>query len=320
MLLAFAECRLRTQDGCFPYNITMSGRRDICTRKSTDDGRSWGNLTVIVQDASQNTPAYDAVRATVILNFNMNNGSNAQIMSVDNGDTWGPIQLLAPFLGALDGASAGPGVGIQLSPRNPHHPGRVLFIGHRGAYVEDVIWYSDDNGSSYSMATTPTGEILPGMDEAQLVELANGDVLANMRNNASHPGGSLRAVALSTDGGSSFSAPAFDPALPEPVCMATIVRAVPPLGDGNVYFANPGQSEGRMNGRVRRSRSCSGLDCPWDNTTLVVAEGAPYGYSCLAPINETHMGLLWETGAPGCSPESSACLQVFSVIPLSAFD
>lgn len=320
VLLAFAECRLRTQDGCFPDNITMAGRRDICTRKSTDNGRSWGALNVIVQGAAQNTPAYDAARALVILNFNLQNNSNAQVVSKDNGDAWGPIQSLTTYLGPLDGASAGPGVGIQLSQSNPHHPGRLLFIGHRGAYVEDVIWYSDDNGGTYSLAATPAGHTLPGMDEAQLVELANGDVLANMRNNASHPGGGLRAVALSTDGGSSFSAPSFDPALPEPVCMATIIRSAPPLGDGNVYFANPGQSEGRINGRVRRSRSCAGLDCPWDNTTLVVAEGAAYGYSCLAPINETHMGLLWETGAPGCSPESSACLQVFSLIPLSTFD
>ena len=75
-----------------------------------------------------------------------------------------------------------------------------------------------------------------------------------------------------------------------------------------------------MNGRVRRSRACTGLDCQWDAKTLVVAEGAPYAYSCLAPINVTHMGLLWETGAPGCSASSNACLQVFSIIPLSVFD
>jgi hypothetical protein len=29
-----------------------------------------------------------------------------------------------------------PGVGIQLEPNNPHHPGRLLFIGHAGAYVQ----------------------------------------------------------------------------------------------------------------------------------------------------------------------------------------
>ena len=182
------------------------------------------------------------------------------------------------------------------------------------------MWYSDDGGETYSLASTPTGHTLPLMDEAQLVELENGDVLANMRNQVPQPGGGhLRAVSISTDGGDTFSAPSFDPGLPEPVCMGSIIRASPPLGDGNVYFANPGQAQGRVNGRVRRSRACSGLDCVWDNSTLVVAEGAPFAYSCLSPINETHVGLLWETGAEGCSADSNACLQVFSVVPLSAF-
>jgi sialidase-1 len=290
-------------------------------RRSVDSGVTWGALGVVVYNASQNTPVFDAVRGTVVLNFNNAAGDNAQVESTDDGLTWSAVQPLARFLGTLDGSSAGPGVGLQLSAGNPYHPGRILFIGHRGAYIEDVVWFSDDGGATYSVSTTPTGHTLPAMDEAQLVELSNGAVLANMRNQVPQDGGELfRAVAVSTDGGDTFSAPSFDTALPEPVCQATIVRAAPPLGDGSVYFANPGQSTGRENGRVRRSRTCSGLDCQWDNTTLVVAEGSAYGYSCLAPLNETHMGLLWETGAPGCTAVSTACLQVFSIVPLSAFD
>eukprot|EP01050_Picozoa_sp_SAG11_P002960 SAG11_NODE_157_length_14147_cov_8.545202_22_plen_98_part_00 len=46
-----------------------------------------------------------------------------------------------------------------------------------GAYVIDRIWYSDDNGLSYQEAESN----LTKMDEAQLVELPNGDLLANMR-------------------------------------------------------------------------------------------------------------------------------------------
>lgn len=134
-LHAFAECRLVTGDGCLPDNVTMNGGRDICTRKSTDSGQTWGPLTVVVHNASQNTPVFDSGRGTIVLNFNTANGSNAQTVSADRGSTWGPIKLLAPFLGALDGASAGPGVALQLSAGNPHHPGRLLAIGHRGAYV-----------------------------------------------------------------------------------------------------------------------------------------------------------------------------------------
>ena len=245
---------------------------------------------------------------------------NAQMVSMDDGLTWGPLIPLSTFLGALDGAETGPGVGLRLSDSNPYHPGRLLFIGHRGAYVEDVIWLSDDGGLTYSLASTPTGHTLPKMDEAQLVELENGDVIANMRNEIKQPGGgSLRAVALSKDGGSTFTSPSFDTALLEPVCMASIFRAAPPLGDGSVHFSNPGQSSGRINGRVRRSRGCEAVNCPWD-ASLVIDAGVAFGYSCLGPINSTHMGLLWETNAEPCSADSSACLLVFSVIPLSAFN
>lgn len=41
-------------------------------------------------------------------------------------------------------------MGIQLTQGK--HKGRLLFIGHRGAYVQDSVWYSDDNGKTYSAA------------------------------------------------------------------------------------------------------------------------------------------------------------------------
>jgi sialidase-1 len=292
-------------------------------RRSLDGGATWGGLTVVVPNASQNTPVYDPSRGAVVLNVLTAGNRNAQVVSTDDGATWGALQPLGAFLGALDGALTGPGVGLRLSGANPHHPGRLLFIGHRGAYVEDVVWFSDDGGATYRVAATASGGgTLPKMDEAQLVELANGDVVANMRNNVKQPGGgaALRAVALSTDGGSSFAAIQFDPELVEPVCMASVLRAEPPLGDGSVYFANPGQAQGRVNGRVRRSRACAAAACDWDAKSLVVAEGAAFGYSCLGPLNATHMGLLWETNAEPCTADSSACLQVFSVVPLSEFD
>jgi sialidase-1 len=318
--LAFAECRLRTGDGCFPPNIFMSGHRDVCMRRSVDGGDTWGPLTVVAPNASQNTPVYDPARRAVVLNLLTASNHNAQVVSHDDGLTWGPLEPLSPFLGGLDGSLTGPGVGLRLSNTNPHHPGRLLFIGHHGAYVEDVVWFSDDGGKTYNLSSTPSGYTFPRMDEAQLVELENGDVIANMRNDIKQPsGGSLRGVAFSTDGGSSFSSPSFDPSLVEPVCMASILRAAPPLGDGNVYFSNPGQATGRVNGLVRRSRGCGAETCTWDGS-LVIDAGAPFGYSCLGPINTTHMGLLWETNAEPCYSNSSACLLVFSVIPLSAFN
>jgi hypothetical protein len=375
-----------------------SGPRDICTRRSTDTGRSWGPLDVLVKGAGQDTAVWDEITKTVVLQFDGESSgksgrTNQQVLSTDMGITYSkPLAQV----GGQTGASTGPGRGLQLSAANPHAPSRLLFIGHKGAYLQDFIWYSDDNGKSYNISQTPTGDSLPLMDEAQLVELNNGNVLASMRNrvrqsdsrpmpprgnvtrskccpcpvkpvnhskaavkaacesgapaihynegrgtahavcgqsahcdccrNITHgpappPQHSYRGVSLSTDGGTSFGNVSFDHELPEPVCMASIITAGP---NGDVFFSNPGNFSGRMNGRVRRSRDCRGLpadgQCNWDPKTVTIAAGQPFAYSCLTQINDTHIGLMWETGAPGCSATSTACLQVFSILSLSMFD
>ena len=100
---------------------------------------------------------------------------------------------------AQTGASTGPGRGLQLSPSNRHAPNRLLFIGHRGAYQQDFIWFSDDGGKSYALSKTPTGNSLPKMDEAQLVENSDGTIIANMRWEGTPTSG--RGVATSTDSG-----------------------------------------------------------------------------------------------------------------------
>jgi len=345
VLLAFSECRRSTGDGCLPANFTSGGERDVCMRRSVDTGVTWGPLIVIAKDAGQDTAVYDAVAKLVVVSL-LGVDGNGQVVSKDQGLSWdNPTSL-----GLKHTSETGPGVGIQLSATNPHAPGRLLFIGHAGAYVQDYVFYSDDHGKSYSFSKTVTGESLLKMDEAQLVELENGYVLANMRNEvAAAVAGSrvgeadeagvdidaanhYRGVALSTDGGTTFGAVTYDRGLPEPVCMGSVIRApaattcgAPGSGDGAVYFANPGSHHGRQGGLVRRSTNCTGLpsdgDCDWGGGSFAVFQ-APvtpnaYGYSCLVPLNCTHIGLLYETNSSLCS--GASCQQVFAAIPISSF-
>ena len=104
----------------------------------------------------------------------------------------------------------------------------------------------------------------------------------------------------------------------QPALVATSFSPTPGIGRGGM------DRSGRMDGRVRRSRDCVGLPsdgkCNWDRKTVTISQGQPFGYSCLTEINDTHVGLLWETNAPGCSASSGACLQVFSTLPLSLFE
>ena len=79
-------------------------------------------------------------------------------LRVQDGKTWGAPAQLDQFLGDKGHAAAGPGVGIQLTQGK--HKGRLLFIGHRGAYVQDTVWFSDDGGETYSTSDTILQEMV----------------------------------------------------------------------------------------------------------------------------------------------------------------
>lgn len=81
-----------------------------------------------------------------------------------------------------------------------------------GSIQYDLVWYSDDGGKTYNLSQT----VLEKMDEAQLVELSDGRVMANMRNDHL-TSCDCRAVAISNDGGKSFGSITYDTTLISPV-------------------------------------------------------------------------------------------------------
>ena len=63
-----------------------------------------------------------------------------------------------PLPSSQRGFSSGPGAGLILT--KPPHAGRLFMAGHHDVPAElDVAWYSDDNGSSWTLSNmTSTGE------------------------------------------------------------------------------------------------------------------------------------------------------------------
>jgi len=144
--------------------------------------------------------------------------------------------------------------------------GRLLFAGHYGPYKFDLAWWSDDQGQTYKLGT----DKLDKMDEIALVQLNNGSVMLNMRNDICH----CRAVAISNDNGETFGPIHYDKTLISPVCQASIVRI-----DDTLFFSNPASSSKRANITVKRSFD-QGNTWPTANETLVWEASGP-GYSCL---------------------------------------
>jgi sialidase-1 len=92
-------------------------------------------------------------------------------------------------MGKWEGVLAGPGAGIQLgrhshvNKQNAKLKNRILLCcgatGYQGGHaMAAVVWYSDDDGQSWSVSPS----VLSEMQECQLVELASGTVMMNMRN------------------------------------------------------------------------------------------------------------------------------------------
>lgn len=261
-LLAFAEGRHTSCGDGTPKSLAYS--------RSTDNGKTWSPSIYLVGGANdkigQPMPVFDRVTNTVIVQFVNATGSgigtqSLQIESGDDGISWSNPKDISTFLGQYKGAMNGPGNAIQLKS------GRLFFGGHMGAYQKDVTWWSDDHGKTY----TVNKQELMKMDEIAMVELTNGSVMLNMRNNHANPC-KCRAVAISNDGGLTFGKIHYDPVLISPVCQASIVR----VGD-EIHFSNPASTSGRVDMTVRKSLD-NGIT--WKSSLLIWAAGGP-GYSNL---------------------------------------
>ena len=141
-LLAFCECGQPHALGRGVDGFPNSGC-DICSKVSSDSGRSWGNLVTVIKNASQPSPVYDTAHSTVVMNFNgaphctgdlrsgeRGCGFNQAMISTTDGDSWGEPRSIDSMLGKAGHAAAGPGRGLELTQT---HKGRLLFIGHQGA-------------------------------------------------------------------------------------------------------------------------------------------------------------------------------------------
>jgi sialidase-1 len=130
------------------------------------------------------------------------------------------------------------------------------------------------------------------MQECQLVELASGTVMMNMRNAHLNKSCDCRAVSLSHDGGLTWSKPSYSPELIEPTCSAGLINVNSDTSSTDtLFFSNPADTIHRDKMTVRRSDDGGAT---WPQQRQVWA--GPVAYSVLVPVNKTHVGLVFENG------------------------
>ena len=147
------------------------------------------------------------------------------------------------------------------------------------------VIYSDDHGDTWKLG----GMVGPDCNESQVVELADGSMLLNMR---SYRASNRRMMSTSRDGGLSWSSPVEDAALIEPVCQASILRY--DFADATkgpvLLFSNPASTK-REKMTVRLSYD--------QGKTWPVAKQLHAGlaaYSCLTVLPDKSIGCLYERG------------------------
>jgi sialidase-1 len=216
-----------------------------------------------------------------------------ELHSTDDGMTWSPPRELTAQVKKAGWRwyATGPGNAIQLTRGS--HAGRLLVPANhtalnaqgRSISCSHVI-FSDDHGRTWQIGGIEDDQT----NESTLVELADGSAVQNMR---SYAGKHLRAVAVSHDGGVSWSHVRLDSALVEPVCQASLLRWTWPdvVQKSRILFSNPA-STNRENLTIKLSYDESQS---WPIAKTV--SSGPAAYSCLTVLPEGMIGCLYECGS-----------------------
>ena len=251
-LLAFAEGRVNNAGDFGDVNIVL--------KKSTDKGKTWSNITTVVDynklQAGNPAPVVDMgdpkyPNGRIFLFYNTGNNHEGElrkgiglrevwyITSTDGGATWSPavnitLQVHRPYQTNINPAyhfqeawrsyANTPGHAIQF--KEGAHKGRIYVIGNHS-----TGWPKNDNTDYdvhgfYSDDHGATFHLsnslnLPGSNEAMAVELPGGKLMINARNQKGAP--RQRIVAFSSDAGINWDTSYYDAQLPDPVCQGSLL-------------------------------------------------------------------------------------------------
>ncbi|MFP4621499.1 MAG: sialidase family protein, partial [Bacteroidales bacterium] len=270
-VLAFCEGRM--------YSRRDHGNIDLLLKRSTDGGKTWSQQKIVYEEGDTakitiGNPCVVVDRETdhIWLTFCRNNDRVFVTSSEDDGITWSePREITSKVKKDNWGWYAtGPGSGIQI--QQGEYKGRLVIpcdhVTEKTERRYSHVIYSDDHGETWEL-----GGISPQdhVNECEVVELADGRLMLNMRNYDRSQ--SARQVAISDDGGITWKNQHFDKELTEPVCQAAIERHTWPEKNqqGVILFSNPDHPEKRVNMTVKGSYDeghtwSKPVDTPWGLT------------------------------------------------------
>ena len=290
---------------------------DIGISRSTDGGQSWGPMIIAIDQGRDPSHSFDGVGDPAILCDEVtgrlwvaglwSHGKRAwhgsgpgltpeetgQLLlafSDDDGVTWSTPRNITSSVKhpAWRLLLNGPGAGICTSD------GTLVFAAQYRSADEpatqgkpfSTILSSKDRGVTWQLGSG----VKIDTTEAQVVELPDGSLMLNCRDNR----GGSRTVMVTRDLGKTWSAHATDrSALREPICMASLLRWKENDGTNYYIFSNPDSTTARHRMTIKVSADAAQT---WpEKWHTLYDERAGYGYSCLSPVDSKHIGVLYET-------------------------
>lgn len=302
----------------YNHGHDLPGDIDVAMSRSTNGGQTWEKLKVIMNMGNDPRWRFDGIGDPSVLVDQSNNriwvaatwshgnrswrgsgkgmtpeetGQFILVYSDDDGITWSePVniteQIKKPEWHFI---LEGPGKGITLKDGTLVFPAQFQDETAKRMPFSTLI-YSKDQGKTWHCGSG----VKSNTTEAQLVELEDGSVMINCRDNR----GGFRTIATTVDLGATWTLhPTDRKALNEPTCMASLIRVEHKEWGDLLVFSNPNTPrQGKPRGRYDMSLKVSsdeGMTWPEKWHTLYDVRSCA-GYSCLSMVGEDKVGVLYE--------------------------
>ena len=281
--------------GDLPNNI------DIMVRRSTDMGETWSEAVTIADfgpfGASDPSLVKDRNTGDLLCMFASHQGLfqstplnpiRFQVCrSQDNGVTWStPVEHIGQIY-ASGWYAAWLASGSAHQMRNGRIIGAIGVRQNSGNIISNFMVYSDDGGQSWSYKPAVASTV---GDEAKIVELDNGSLMMNIRNQTPD----CRKIVISEDGGDSWGTPYYQYELIDPAVNGDFIRYTSVLDGYNksrLLFSIAAHPTTRKNLTLFLSYD-EGATWP---VSKVINPGLS-GYSCLTILSDGTIGCFYENG------------------------